>query len=520
MSIPPQEPSAQARPKEAQGGGFLDKIKKVVEDNYNGLYVIVLKPRMPEGILYGIGILGLIIGMLWAYSFAPTEFSGANPNRLNAGSQQQWLQLVAVSASDRHLYGADQAIALASSIPNPRATITALLASGTLSEQDAEALQALYDMLPADIDATSAPVVGDPGFLAQLFSFILAAAIGSIIMVIVVAIVVLIWRFFIYDNFVSPLLSKIREIRDPAYRIEVEQGKEGIRIAKLQREERDRMRNEVSESDLGAPVMQNLAIYATGRSFDESYEIELESGEFLGQSGANISEDVAPDPVAIDVWLFDIHDSMTLVKTFITPQGNADPNIRSRVLSTLNSPNDLVVATPDASITIESPKLRLQTKFSTLEINENGRFSNFKMVMRAWQKDGAGARIAPPMPAASAPAPMPMGAPPMSNYDNIQFAPPPPPAPPAGAKPMSDYDDISFDPPPVPPAPAGAKPMSDYDDITFDPPPAMPQRPAVQPLQPPPLRPQAPQPLQPPPLRRPEDDDPFGGTGDFTPLNG
>jgi hypothetical protein len=282
------------------------------------------------------------------------------------------------------------------------------------------------------------------------------------------------------------------------------------------------MRQEVSDSDLGAPVMQNLAIFAAGRSFDESYEIELESGEFLGQSGANISEDVAPDPVAIDVWLFDIHDSMTLVKSFITPQGNADPNIRSRVLSTLDSPNDLVVATPDASITIESPKLRLQTKFSTLEINESGRFSSVKMVMRAWQKEAGGVRTAPPMPAMpAAPAPNPLAAPPMSNYDNIQFDPPPPPASVGAGRPMSDYDDIQFDPPPAPPPPAGAgRPMSDYEDIQFDPPPAMPQRPAVQPLQPPPLRPQAPQPLQPPPLRRPEDDDPFGGTGDFTPLNG
>lgn len=524
MTIPPQEPSAEAKPKDAGGGGsFLDKIKKTIEDNYNGLYVIVLKPRMPEGILYAMGILGLIIGMILAYTWAAIDFAGANPNRLNAGSQEQWLKMIAVSVSSNHLYGQEEAINLARAIPNPLATIDALLASETLQESDAQALQILRGMLPENIDAESAQAINDPGMIGQFLSFVFWVIVGSVIVIIVVVVVVLLWRFLIYDNIVAPLLSKLREIRDPAYAEQRRKEQAALADAQEQARQVKAMRQEVTESDLGSPVMQNLAIFAAGRSFDESYEIELDSGEFLGQSGANISEDVAPDPVAIDVWLFDIHDSMTLVKSFITPQGNADPNIRNRVLSTLDSPNDLVVATPDASITIESPKLRLQTKFSTLEIGENGRFSSVKMVMRAWQKDAGAPKAAPQMPVmpaspfAPTPAPMPSpSAPPMSTYDNLSFDPPPaPPAPATGGRPMSDYDDISFDPPPAPPAPSTGRPMSDYDNISFDPPPAMPQRPAIQPLQPPPL-----QPLQPPPLRRPEDDDPFGGTGDFTPLNG
>lgn len=518
MSIPPQEPSAEAKPKEGGGGGPLGGIQQWLVDSYNGLYVIVLKPSMPESMLYGIGIIGVLFGLLWAYAIQPVEFAGANPNRLNAASQEQWLRLVAVSVSDQHLYGPEQAAELVRFIPNPRATINALLTSGTLSDDDAGALQALYDMLPDDIDATSAAVVSDSG---PIWGFITGFLLPLIIMVIIIIAGVLLWRLLIYENLVAPVFSKVREIRDPAYAAEVRRGKEAIQAAQEQRREREAMRLDTTggASDLGAPVMQNLAIFATGRAFDESYEIELESGEFLGQSGSTISESTDPDPYAIDVWLFDIFDSMTVAKTFISPQANADPNLRNRVLAGADDPSDVVVATPDAVITVDSPKLRLQAKFNSLEINEQGRFTAFKMVLRAWQKEAGGLRTAPPMPVMPAtPAPMPASAPPMSSYDNIQFDPPPAPPPTAG-RPMSDYDDISFDPPPAPP-PAGAKPMSDYDNISFDPPPAMPQRPAVQPLQPPPLRPQAPQPLQPPPLRRPEDDDPFGGTGDFTPLNG
>ena len=65
--------------------------------------------------------------------------------------------------------------------------------------------------------------------------------------------------------------------------------------------------------------------------FDESYEIELESGEFLGQSGTVLAEAVDPDPVAIEVWLFDMFSSVNIAKVFVTPQGNADPAIRSKV---------------------------------------------------------------------------------------------------------------------------------------------------------------------------------------------
>jgi type II secretory pathway component PulM len=524
MSIPPQEPNVETKLKEElDGGGPLSGFRQWLVDSYNGLYVIVLKPSMPEGMLYGMGILGLLFGLFWAYMVQPAQFAGGNPNRLNAESQQQWLQLVAVSASLRNYYAPEDVIDLVKTIPNPRATIDGLLASGTLSQSDQQAMLELYNMLPADIDShpDTARAISGANFVWDLITGFL---IPLIVMLIIIVAGVLLWRILIYGNLVAPVLARVREMRDPVYAEQRRKEQASLDDQRKARAAVLAMKQDTAASsggDLGAPVMQQLAIFRAERKFDESFEIELESGEFLGQSGANVSEDVAPDPVAIDVWLFDIFDSMTLVKTFITPAGNADPNIRSRVLSTLDSPNDLIVANPGATITIDSPKLRLQANFNTLDFNEQGRFSNFNMVMRAWQKDAAGAKVAPPMPSMPAPvipAPMPTGAPPMSTYDDIQFDPPPPPA--SGGRPMSDYDDISFDPPPAPPPASGGRPMSDYDDISFDPPPAMPQRPAVQPLQPPPLRPQAPQPLQPPPLRRPEDDDPFGGTGDFTPLNG
>lgn len=503
------------QPEEKGDGG----IRQWLIDTYNGLYVIVLKPRMPEGILYGIGLLGLFLGILWAYVVAPVDWSGGNPNRLNTESQQQWLLMTAVGTSADNLYAPERVIELAQAVPNPRALVNSMLADPNLSAPDRQALQSLLNILPDDIDANSAQAITANSILTDiLWVFV----IPLIVMIILIIVVVLLWRFLIYDNLIAPVVGRIAEIRDPELAAKNQRARDEIKIQQQQRALREQLAKESVGSEFGNPVMTQLAIYAPGRNFDESYEIELESGDFLGQSGAVIAEAVDPDPVAIEVWLFDMFTSKNIAKVFVTPQGNADPAIRSKLEADVDNPaTDIIVAAPGAPLQIDTDKLRLEAKFANLNINPSGRFENFNLQMRAWNKDGASAPIPTPVAAPVSPAP-PAGAPPMSTYDNMQFDPPPTaPAPASGSRPLSDYDNIQFDPPPTAPAPAtGSRPMSDYDDIQFDPPPAPPSGFAAAP---PPTTSGGFQPLQPPPLSpsppsMDEDDDPFGGTGDFTPL--
>ena len=77
MTIPEQNPPPETSKakNDAGGGGFFSRIRESAIDNYNGLYRIVLKPRMPEGILYGIGILAVLFGIFWAYVVAPVDWS-------------------------------------------------------------------------------------------------------------------------------------------------------------------------------------------------------------------------------------------------------------------------------------------------------------------------------------------------------------------------------------------------------------------------------------------------------------
>ncbi|MFQ3660570.1 MAG: hypothetical protein SNJ54_16625, partial [Anaerolineae bacterium] len=141
--------------------------------------------------------------------------------------------------------------------------------------------------------------------------------------------------------------------------------------------------------------------------------------------------------------------------------------------------------------------LRVANEISTIEFNPNGRLTNFKMKVTAWRKQSAGGLPAyPAMPAAAVPAPVAMPSP----------APAPAPQPPsyggfgAAPRPLAS--------PPPQPQPTPLRPLSDYDNIAFDPPPVPPARPQPSTFGAPAA----------PSFPPPEDDDPFGNTGDFTPL--
>lgn len=506
----PAPPAQNQKSDDDGGGGIFASIQQAIIDNYNGLYRIVLKPRMPEGVVYTMAIIGLFFGILWAYTIASVSFVDANPNRLNEGAQQQWLSMVAVGSSNSNLYGPEQTIQLAQAVPNPRAQIEAMIADPNTSPQDVQALQALLTQLPADLDTAegTAQQISRPGILNVLFTVVI---LPLILMVVITIVLVLVWRFLIYDNIVAPIQQRVAEAMDPELAAQNQRAREELKIQQEQRRLREELAKEAGDAELGEPIMTQLAIFQTGRNFDESYEIETEAGDFLGQSGAVIAEAVSPTPSAIEVWLFDMFSSRNIAKVFVTPQANSDPSVRSRIEADVDNPaTDIIVAEAGKALNIDTDKLRLQAKFASLNLDANGNFEKFNLQMRAWNKDeaAAGSTPPPPTPMPSSPA----GAPPMSAYDDIQFD-PPPPAPSSsggssGLPDMSTYDDIQFDPPPSPPG---------GGSTNFNAPPPPPssgsggqgsQFGTMQPLQPPPLMPQDDD----------DDDDPFGGTGDFTPL--
>jgi hypothetical protein len=233
--------------------------------------------------------------------------------------------------------------------------------------------------------------------------------------------------------------------------------------------------------------MQRMSTYILGHGqYDDSYSIEDEQERFLGECGAGISETIGVgDPAkatAIEVWLFDKDDFVrTITKVFASEHAFNDPALRAK----MEPKGDLVLAQPGATVILETASLRLQARIVELEygagpLPTNSYFQKLTLELAAWRKEpGTVSAAAPPpvMVAPAAPAPV---------YT-------PPPAPVAA-------------PPPVTPAPP---PTSSG----FQPAPSPFGSGAA------PLRPPAPATPPPPPPRVNNDDDPFGGTGDFTPIS-
>ncbi|MDQ7036544.1 MAG: hypothetical protein Q9P01_17445 [Anaerolineae bacterium] len=478
---PELDMSGQESPPEKgdDGGGG---IKQWVIDSYNGLYKIVLEPSMPtRGQVYLV-ILGAIIGLIWAWALFPAVFTGANPERLNQNAQDQWVKMVAIAASVGN-YNDTEAIDLVSRVSDPLATVNRLLSEATPDSDDVVALQHLQRILPAELTGAPQPDAG--GLLTSIWQILLLIVLIGI----VVPIVVLLWRLLIQPIVVAPMLDNIKAMTNKEY---AERRKIEHQARKAAQDAADAKRSLVVEVDaaLGEPIMKTLSIFASNREYDDSFEIELpldQGGDFLGQCGATVAEAVAPDKVAVEMWLFDMFTQQDKKKVFITEAGYNDPAIRGRIEASLENPSDLIVAKDGVKLIVDSDKLRLQGEMKSLQVGANGRFESFQMPIAAWRKDGSAASAGVNTPSIG------------------EFAAPPPT--PAGAPDMAAYDDIQFDPPPI--APSGGLSMSDYDNLTLDPPPTLPGQ---QSLQPPPLQPpmqQPPpastglQPLQPPPLQNP-----------------
>ena len=479
-------------------------LRQWLVDSYNGLYKIVLEPSMPSRGSVLLLAVGLIIGLLWAYAVSPVVFTGANPNRLNQAAQDQWIKMVAGNYA-RGFYAQEQALDLLSRVDAPAVAIERMLGDDSLGFSDLEALQRLLGVARS---TEGTPTPQSPGLVGELLSGWL---VPLVLVVVLFPILTLIWRLLIYPNFVATAIMRWQEMRDPALRAKNEAARADLKRLQEQKQELERMKKEtVADVELGEPIVQVLKVYSKGRTFDESDEIE-DGDDFLGQIGTVIPDSLNGDPLAIEVWLFDMFaaGNQNHKRLFITPKAASDPAVSARLQT--DSDVNIGQAAPaqtGSKLVIDSEKLRLQAELVNVELGDDGRLNSFRMKMSAWRRTGAPKAAAPayaPAPSYSPPAPSPLPS------TQPAYSPPSPlPPAPTGARPMSAYDDITFDPPPAPPAyapaPTGARSMSAYDDITFDPPPAPPA----------PSRP--PQQGSFSPLPPPEDDDPFGATGDFTPI--
>ncbi len=481
---------------------------KFLKDSYNGIFVVLLKPYLPKGRTLAVLVGGVLIGLLWAYALSPTVYYDADPRSLHQSWQDEWVKLLA----DRYAVTNTADISanitdLLSRVDDPQGIVDRLIATPG-EEANVQKLQAIRPFaVQAEATAVQAP---QPSALGNILPFIIA----PIVVIILGSIVVVVWGMFIYPNLFEPLLNRSAKVSPEV----AQERKARVETQKLMESKKTDF---TATTNFGPPLMQKMSNYTPGfGTYDESYTIEDEQERFLGECGALISETIGTgDPAkaaAIEVWLFDKDDFVrTVTKVFASEYAFNDPAMRSK----LEAKGDLVLAQPGATVTMETNTLRLQARivdmqYGTGPLPPNSYFDKMTIELAAWRKEASGAPAATPIPQQPVAAAQPI------PQQTASYQPPAPTPQPYQPPAAPTYQPPAPTPQPYqPPAPKPyqAPAQQPYQAPTPIPPiSSPPQTPPNRQTPPAPSRP-APTPPPPRPDANPEDD-PFGGTGDFTPI--
>lgn len=416
------------------------------------------------------------LGMIWAYGIQPVQYFDGSPAQLEQSFQDQWVLGAAGRYASRNSDDFNgNVLGMLRSVDNPQAVVDSLQNNPefqTYVNSDPN-YAAAFGNLVAQAQEQAPPPPPRPSPINNYLVPLIVLLVFAVLLVLGKVL----WTLLVFP-FIEPLIARGRDTSD---------SKAEIDRIKEQRALEAEMKADVSTNDYGEAIIRKASLYKSGfGTYDDSFNIETEDKTYYGEAGVTISEKIDDGVTAIEVWMFDKDEfANTPTAIFATEHAFNDPTLRSRLdakgeVIKLEKGNKAVLETNglfveaivrDVNYKADAAAPQSIVDSSTIQIN-------------AWSKSAGGSTPAPAAPAM--PAAMPA-------------APAAPSTPPTTPQPLA--------PPPLNPdaMPGFGQPQ---------PPAAPPANP--QPLQPPPMGdPFAP----PPPNPRPPADDPFGGAGDFTPVN-
>jgi hypothetical protein len=152
-------------------------------------------------------------------------------------------------------------------------------------------------------------------------------------------------------------------------------------------------RTDFQSLGLAPPVTQTMTTFVMGDDlYDESFSIDTQGGDFLGEYGVGISETIGvgePKKVtALEVWLFDKNDIKTATKVLMSANAFQDAELRSR----LEAKGELVMLEPQGQIILETATLQLLVTVNDLEygvgaLPPESYFERVTLEMAVWPKE-------------------------------------------------------------------------------------------------------------------------------------
>ncbi|MDQ4075406.1 MAG: hypothetical protein M3220_04075 [Chloroflexota bacterium] len=397
---------------------------------------------IPGWVLALVGlVIGLALGLAYAWLIDPIEYTNANPGDLAPGGKSAWVQMVADSYA---LTDDAQEVQRRLQFFEPD-ELQLLLGNLLVSAEQAgdlprvQRLRQLADLADTEPVVAPEPAPEPVAEGSPIGSLLMACGVGLLALVLFGAIAVVVTRLrqdrAAGARQVRPVTARGRvgaglppvmessEEAEPSRFTRgpesVEEGGALIVDAPEEEEELDDREPEDLFSETAIPLAEvaeeparrvgfaepeetpaqyspALAEFVTRYNYgddgyDISFPIETAQTEFLGETGVGISEvlnDGSPQQVtAFEVWLFDKDDIRTVTKVLLSDYAWDDEELRSR----LAPKGELVQVEEGNTIDLETKSLRVRARIREADYGKNGAgpysyFDRFVVELTAQQK--------------------------------------------------------------------------------------------------------------------------------------
>ncbi len=332
----------------------------MVKDNSNNL-------MMPAIVGAAAFVLGLIIGLVvlgwWLW---PVQWTDAGLADLSLKAKADYVQTVADSfAVTGDISKANERL---TKLGNPNAALAAALSTTTGDANQKVAL------LQSQVGPTLQP---DPAQAQpSLLSALLPVCAAVLLLLVVVG-----GGVFLYMRMGMPR-GKPRDAASAAV-METQRTAAPVRV-----ETPDDIRQEAGPE----PVTTFKTTYMLGNDlFDESFSIDDQQGDFLGECGVGIGETIGVgDPkkvTAFEVWLFDKNDIRTVTKVVMSEHAFNDEGLKSR----LAAKGEPVLARSAGVVEMETATLKVAARVVDMQYGSgalppNSFFQQLTLEISAWKK--------------------------------------------------------------------------------------------------------------------------------------
>ncbi|OQX64501.1 MAG: hypothetical protein B6I38_04280 [Anaerolineaceae bacterium 4572_5.1] len=314
-------------------------------------------------------VVGFVLGLWWGWGVDPVVWTDTAPDILNPFYQEEYLRMTIDSFS----VNSDPALALRrwqALGENAPQRLEAIKRSP--NNQDQAIINVFGQLMETTGGAALAPIATPDEAAEEKTSSSL-----KYILIFVGVVVVFAVGFFAL-RLLRPLSKPDSDKATPVQR--------GLQIS------RDVEKTDFSKLGLATPITQSMTTYIIGDDlYDESFSIDSQAGEFMGEFGVGISETIGVgDPkkvAAFEVWLFDKNDIKTATKVLMSEHAYNDPSIRQR----LEAKGELVILEPQNQIKLETATLQLLVTISDMEygggsLPPSSYFDRVTLELAVWPK--------------------------------------------------------------------------------------------------------------------------------------